>query len=141
MGYGEISLEEFESCKNKLTTPIDKRVEHVINENIRVKKACEYLEKKNITGLGEILFSAHNSLANLYEVSSYELDTAVNLAKNFGVIGARMTGAGFGGCTINIVEKENVEDFSIYTRREYQKKTGINPEIYKVEVVDGAHIL
>lgn len=138
---GELSYDEFKSCENVLPSPINKRVEHVISENLRVKRACEYLNHKDMDGLGKLLYLAHKSLRDLYEVSSYELDTAVSLAEEFGVIGARMTGAGFGGCTINMLYREKIDEFKTYVVPRYRKKTGLSPSIYEIEVSNGAHIL
>ncbi len=138
---GEISKEEFLLCKSKLSEPLDRRAEHVIFENDRVIKVVDSLKRGDIVSMGKILFEAHESLAKLYEVSSFELDTAFSLAREFGVVGARMTGAGFGGCTINIIDIDKEEGFVSYMKDKYLKATGLVPSIYKVKVVDGAKIL
>ena len=116
-------------------------MKHVIGENERVIKVVDLLKRGDIGGVGELLFKTHESLAHLYEVSSFELDTAVDLAREFGVIGARMTGAGFGGCTINLLDREKVDEFKSYIVPRYREKTGLTPSVYEVEVSDGAHIL
>ncbi len=138
---GEISKEEFLLCKSQVPDPLNRRAEHVIFENDRVIRAVDFLKKGDMVSLGKILFEAHESLAKLYEVSSFELDTAFSLAKEFGVVGARMTGAGFGGCTVNIVDRAREEEFISYMKHYYSKITGIEPSIYNVEVVDGAEVL
>ncbi len=138
---GEISKEEFLLCKSKLSEPLDRRAEHVIFENDRVIKVVDSLKRGDIVSMGKILFEAHESLAKLYEVSSFELDTAFSLAREFGVVGARMTGAGFGGCTINIIDIDKEEGFVSYMKDKYLKATGLVPSIYKVKVVDGAKVL
>ncbi len=138
---GEISKEEFLLCKLELLEPLDRRAEHVIFENERVMKVVDFLKEGDIVSMGKILFKTHESLANLYEVSSFELDTAFSLAREFGVVGARMTGAGFGGCTINIIDMDKEEEFISYMEDRYLKATGLMPSIYKVRVVDGAKVL
>ncbi len=138
---GEVSKEELLSCKEILPDPLDKRATHVILENERVLEAVELLKKGDIERLGGLLCAAHKSLSELYEVTSFELDTAFSLARKFGVVGARMTGAGFGGCTINILPGEREKEFASYMEREYLQITGIKPSVYRVEVADGASIL
>ena len=138
---GEVEKEEFFSCRDSLPPLIRNRVKHVIGENERVIKVVDLLKRGDIGGVGELLFKTHESLAHLYEVSSFELDTAVDLAREFGVIGARMTGAGFGGCTINLLDREKVDEFKSYIVPRYREKTGLTPSVYEVEVSDGAHIL
>ena len=115
------------------------RVKHVIYENQRVKKAVEVLEIGNLFAFGEILREGHASLRDLYEVTGFELDTMFDVAcQTEGCIGSRMTGGGFGGCTINIVKKNAVENFIETVGNAYKSKTGITPAFYVCDIGDGA---
>jgi galactokinase len=135
-----ITKEEYESAKNHIENDIiRKRVEHVIYENARVIKSFEALKRNDIEEFGRILVEAHASIRDLYEVTGRELDTMVEEAlKVDGVIGARMTGAGFGGCTVNIVKQEAIDRFIDIVGRNYTNKTGLTPEFYICETGDGA---
>ena len=118
------------------------RVKHVIFENERVKRAVSALENGNLKAFGTILCEAHASIRDLYEVTGPELDTMFEIASHTdGCIGARMTGAGFGGCTVNIVRKESAEAFIRDVGRAYTQRTGIVPEFYLCTAGDGAREL
>lgn len=118
------------------------RVKHVIFENARVKRAVSALENGNLKAFGTILCEAHASIRDLYEVTGPELDTMFEIASHTdGCIGARMTGAGFGGCTVNIVLKESAEAFIRDVGRAYTQRTGIIPEFYLCTAGDGAREL
>lgn len=136
----EITREEFEKYKDSIEDPIiRKRVTHVIYENDRVLKAVEALKRNDIKELGRLLVEANDSIRDLYEVTGKELDTMTSEAmKVEGVIGARMTGAGFGGCTVNIVPEDKVQLFIDQVGRNYKEQTGITPEFYVSEIGDGA---
>lgn len=136
----DVTVEEYERYKNEIKDEvIRKRVEHVIYENARVIKSFEALEKNDLATFGKLLVEAHASIRDLYEVTGLELDTMVEEAmKVTGVIGARMTGAGFGGCTVNIVKEESVDKFIRQVGENYTKKTGLIPEFYVSEIGDGA---
>lgn len=111
----------------------NKRALHVISENERVRMAYKALAAKQITSLGILLNESHNSLKVYYEVTGLHLDTLVELAQQqTGVLGARMTGAGFGGCTINLVHKNEVENFAMKVGKEYTAKTGLKADFYPV---------
>ena len=115
------------------------RVKHVIYENQRVKKAVEVLESGDLFAFGEILREGHASLRDLYEVTGFELDTMFDVAcQTEGCIGSRMTGGGFGGCTVNIVKKSAAEDFIKSVGSAYEAKTGITPAFYVCDIGDGA---
>ena len=115
------------------------RVKHVIFENQRVKKAVEILESGDLFAFGEILREAHISLRDLYEVTGFELDTMFDIAcQTEGCIGSRMTGGGFGGCTVNIVKKSAVNNFIETVGNAYKEKTQITPEFYVCNIGDGA---
>jgi galactokinase len=133
-----IKREEFEEHKNKLPDVIKKRCEHVIFENERVKRAVDFLEKGALDDLGRLMIQSHNSLKELYEVSCRELDIMVDaFLKSYGVYGARMTGAGFGGCVIALVEKESQSEIINRVNQEYKDKTNIKGEFYICRISDG----
>lgn len=135
-----ISIPEFEQYKDKIEDEIvRKRVTHVIYENERVLLAVEALKKNDIKELGRLLVEANDSIRDLYEVTGRELDIMTAEAmKVHGVIGARMTGAGFGGCTVNIVSEDKVDLFIEQVGKNYKEQTGITPAFYVSEISDGA---
>lgn len=117
---------------------VGKRALHVISENERVKQATEVLQAGDIIKLGELLYASHQSLKELYEVSGRELDAIVDFSKTFeGCIGARMTGAGFGGCAIALVEKEKANDYGEKLVAYYENVVGYKPEVFISEIGDG----
>ena len=135
----DVSVADFEKYENDLPEPIRRRCRHVITENDRTVKAAKALENGDREALGELMKQSHESLKNDYEVSSRELDLMVGIARRCdAVFGARMTGGGFGGCTINIVRSEAVEEFSGKIRKEYRLATQIDPDVYVVKADDGA---
>ncbi len=116
-----------------------RRCRHVISENARVLDAAQALKNGDLTRFGDLMYASHTSLRDDYEVSCKELDLIVNLARKCrGVLGSRMTGGGFGGCTVNLVEAETVEEFKASISREYEGETGLLPEIYVCTAADGA---
>ena len=118
---------------------IRKRAKHVISENGRVVEAVKVLKNNNIIRFGELMNQSHDSLKDDYEVTGMELDTLVYEGRKLpGVIGTRMTGAGFGGCTISIVRNDDSEKFMTTLSKVYQKKTGIVPDFYQPEIGNGA---
>ena len=136
----DVSPKEFEEYKTELSTVVRKRCEHVIYENERVLQAKDSLQAGNLDQVGELITASHQSLKNLYEVSCQELDLMVDLALEIdGVVGARMTGAGFGGSTVNLVKKEAVAKFKNKEAQQYQKETNVEPDIYVCNIEDGAH--
>jgi len=136
---GDISCAEFEQYKSLIKDDtIRKRVEHVIYENDRVLKSVEALERGDILQFGKYMVDSHNSLRDLYEVTGIELDIMVEEAlKVDGTIGSRMTGAGFGGCTVSIVREDAVEAFIEKVGESYFNKVGIKAEFYISEAADG----
>ena len=136
---GEITAGEFAKYKHLIIDEVVlKRVCHVISENDRVLKAVEALKAGNVELFGELMNKSHNSLRDDYEVSCFELDTMVEEArKTPGVVGSRMTGAGFGGCTVSIVKEEAVDEFIAVVGKNYEEKTGIKPEFYVTEPGNG----
>jgi len=118
---------------------IYRRCHHVITENARVLSAAEALEQHDLHRFGELMGESHRSLRDDYEVSCDELDLMVELANKVeGVFGARMTGGGFGGCTINLVQVEKVEQFKSYVASEYERITKLKPDVYVCEASNGA---
>ena len=139
----EITSSEFENLKNLIEDETCiKRATHVVYENERTKKAVEVLEKNNLKEFGELLNQSHNSLRDLYEVTGIELDTLVEISLNQkGVLGSRMTGAGFGGCTISLVEEKCIPSFIENVGKKYKNKIGYEPSFYIVEVGSGSRKL
>jgi len=136
----DVNLEDFNSVKERLPEIIQKRAEHVIMENRRVKACKQALQDNDLEQAGRLITSSHNSLSNLYKVSCEELDIMVEAALNIeGILGARMTGAGFGGSTINLVEDQAVPEFINSLKKKYKSKTGISPDIYECEIVNGSN--
>ncbi len=112
-----------------------KRLRHVVNENARVKFAAEYLENNQPVKFGEMMNLSHESLVNDFEVSCIELDTLVKIAlETEGVVGARMTGAGFGGCTINLIHKDAIDIFTKRIKEQYKKITSLNATLYNISI-------
>ena len=140
---GELTEEEFEEVKNVITDPIvRKRAKHAVYENQRTLKAVKALENNNLLLFGKLMSESHISLRDDYEVTGKELDTLVSLAWEMpGVIGARMTGAGFGGCTVSIVKEENVQNFIDTITKKYTEIIGYAPDFYVATISDGARKL
>ena len=119
-----------------------KRAKHAVYENQRTIKAYNALKANDLEAFGKYMNASHISLRDDYEVSCDEIDILVNLAWQIpGVIGSRMTGGGFGGCTVSIVKNDVVEDFIEKVREGYQARTGRRAEFYVVDVGEGAHRL
>lgn len=136
----EASLEEVDKIVSDLI--LKKRAYHVITENGRVLKSVEVLQKGELTEFGRLLNASHASLKNDYEVTGIELDTIVKEAQQFqGCLGARMTGAGFGGCAIAIVETGLVDQFIKKVGASYTRQIGLQPEFYVSSIGDGVHQL
>ncbi|WP_077623575.1 galactokinase [Sediminibacillus massiliensis] len=137
---GGISIEQFEQKKHLIKNETDrKRAKHAVYENQRTIKALEYLESGDIPGFGDLMNQSHLSLKNDYEVTGLELDTIVEAAwKQEGVLGARMTGAGFGGCAIALVPAQTIESFQANVNRIYKDKVGYDADFYPATISDGA---
>ncbi len=135
----DITVDEFQTHESQLPATVRRRCRHVVTENDRTLKAFRALRDGNTELLGRLMNASHESLRNDYEVSSRELDTMVEIAsRHEAVIGARMTGGGFGGCTINLVRPDGVEDFREFVSRGYQAATNICPDVYVVKADEGA---
>lgn len=136
---GELTEEEFEENKDLIKSETrQKRAKHAVYENQRTIKAVKALKENKIDLFGELMIASHNSLRDDYEVTGKELDTLVEESlKQDGVIGARMTGAGFGGCAVSIVKSDKVDDFIKNVGKGYKDKIGYNADFYAVEIGDG----
>ena len=140
---GELTIEEFEENKNLIKDEVRrKRAKHAVYENQRTLKAQKELSDGNLSEFGKLMNQSHESLRDDYEVTGIELDTLVEIAwEQEGVIGSRMTGAGFGGCTVSIVRTDKVESFIKNVGEKYKEKIGYDADFYIVEVSEGARIL
>ena len=140
---GELTEEEFESYKGAIADPIrEKRAKHAVYENQRTIKAVKALKDNDIKLFGELMNASHVSLRDDYEVTGIELDTLVeNSWKQEGVIGSRMTGAGFGGCTVSIVKTDCVDAFIKNVGEAYLAKIGYAADFYVVDIGDGPSVL
>ena len=140
---GELTEEEFEEVKDCIGDPIKtKRAKHAVYENQRTLKAVKALEENDLELFGKLMNASHVSLRDDYEVTGIELDTLVELAwETEGVIGARMTGAGFGGCTVSIVKDECIDNFKETITVKYKEKIGYEPDFYVVSISDGTRKL
>ncbi len=134
------SPEELSPYKDKMGEKVYNRCKYVVEEIVRTQEAAKFLQENNLIEFGKLMFQTHEGLSKLYEVSCKELDFLVEQAKaNKNVIGARMMGGGFGGCTINIIKKEGEKDFLANTTAAYKKQFNIEAEIIEVEIGDGTH--
>ena len=135
----DLTLEDLKHYQNQISSVDFRRCRHVITENDRVKDAKAALESADLARFGELMYLSHDSLDQDYEVSCRELNIMVKLAREFeGVYGARMTGGGFGGCTITLVESKVVPEFQATVAREYEKLTGLSPQIVVSAAAAGA---
>ncbi|MEP7108118.1 MAG: galactokinase [Ferruginibacter sp.] len=132
------SADELEAVKNEMGSKVYNCCRYVVEEIGRTRKAAMLLQQNDIAGFGKLMFETHEGLSKLYEVSCDELDFLVQQAWKYpAVIGARLMGGGFGGCTINIVAADGIANFIEDTSREYQQQFDIIPEAYIVETADG----
>ena len=140
---GELTEEEFEAVKDAIKDPVrQKRAKHAVYENQRTVQAVAALKANDIAKFGELMNASHVSLRDDYEVTGIELDTLVEEAWNCpGVIGSRMTGAGFGGCTVSIVKTEDIDNFIAKVGAAYKEKIGYAADFYVVDIGDGAGVL
>jgi galactokinase len=136
-----LTPEEFEEISDVITDPVvKKRAKHAVYEENRCVNAVKELNAGNIEAFGKLMLGSHESLRDDFEVSCGELDVLVEEAwKCEGTIGARMTGGGFGGCTVNIVKGAAVDSFVKKVGENYQARTGLSADFYVVSIGDGAH--
>ncbi len=135
----DIDINSFEKHRHLINDPVlERRALHVISENFRVGEAAEALKANDLITFGKLMYASHQSLKDWYEVSGRELDTIVEFCRSYkDCIGARMTGAGFGGCAIALVEKNKFEDFSSKITEYYNEKIGYKPAVFASETGNG----
>jgi galactokinase len=135
----DVTISDIERFRHKLPEVIYKRCRHVVSENSRVMEAAEGLDRGNLSRVGALMRASHRSLRDDFEVSCAELDLLVDLASQAdGVYGSRMTGGGFGGCTVNLVSANSVASFKEAIVKGYSRATGREPEIYVCSPANGA---
>ena len=140
---GDLTEEEFETHKHAIKSEIrQKRAGHAVYENQRTIKAVAALKENDVETFGKLMNASHVSLRDDYEVSCEEIDILVDLAwATPGVVGSRITGGGFGGCTVSIVKNDAVDNFVSTIGKAYAEKVGHEAEFYVVDIGDGAHVL
>jgi galactokinase len=137
----DVTVEEFESRAHELEPLIRRRARHVVTENARTLEAAEVMERGDGERMGVLMNASHASLRDDFEVSRRELDVMVELAQAHpACLGARMTGAGFGGCAVALVRAEGAEDFAASVTSAYQEATGLEPKLYVCTASEGASI-
>jgi len=137
----DISSDQLTRHANDIPPIIYKRCRHVVEENQRVRDAAACLRAGDLTCFGELMRQSHRSLRDLYEVSCRELDIMAEVAEGIpGFYGGRMTGGGFGGCTLNLVESKNAAAFAQEISGRYQQAVGIKPAVYICSADDGARL-
>lgn len=137
-----VSVAEFHRNKNKLPELVARRAQHVVEEIQRTEHAVFLLEQDNVRAFGRLMNECHESLRDLYEVSCPELDVMVNIARSLdGCYGARLTGAGFGGCTVNLVAQTEADKFASELAARYTQETNKIPNVYICRADDGAGVV
>jgi galactokinase len=135
----DVSPEQLAAHSKVIPPVVYKRCLHVVEENLRVKRTAQSFRSKDLASVGQLMAESHRSLRDLYEVSCPELDAMVDAAQGLtGFHGGRMTGGGFGGCTVNLVESSESGNFANNISEAYRVKTGIIPEVYVCSAADGA---
>lgn len=138
----DVDLFTLNKYKDELNPVVYKRCRYVLEENKRVHNACEHLVNNDFNSFGQRMYESHYGLRDMYEVSCNELDALVEIAKDSpGVLGARMMGGGFGGCTINLVEENQIPAFISNTQKAYKEITGDDIEIYRTNFGGGTKLL
>jgi len=134
----DVSVDDLEKMESQMSEPLKKRARHVVTENARVLSAVAAINSCDLRRLGELINASHESLRYDFEVSCPELDTMVEIARRQpGVLGARMMGGGFGGCTINLMLPNTRGEFMSKVSRAYRAETSIEPELYDVRIAAG----
>jgi galactokinase len=134
----DVSWEDFQRWEAQMPEPHRRRARHVISENQRVLEGRDALRCGDVARLGEMMYASHESSRINYENSTPELDLLVDLARQYGAIGARLTGAGWGGATINLVHEHQMEEFARQVCEEYTRQTGIQPVVHRCHISQGA---
>lgn len=138
----DVDMAMLNHLSKELDEVVFKRCTYVIEENDRVQEACQQLKEQDIIGFGKNLYKSHHGLSHLYDVSCKELDFLIERAKASPyVVGARMMGGGFGGCTINIIKIGKEELFIDDIRQAYSKEFGISPEVYETQISKGTSVV
>lgn len=141
----EVTTSQLEAAKTKMDELSYRRARHVVGEIERTTKAAQLMMNNNWSGVGELMYQSHNSLRDDFEVSTGELDLMVELAKELhrdgGVYGARMTGGGFGGCTVTLVRTDKLAKVQEHLQTQYQNRTGIEPSIFASRPAQGARVV
>jgi galactokinase len=136
-----VGVEQFRRYADRLPGIVAKRAQHIVEEIARTAQAVELLDKNDVVRFGKLMNACHASLRDLYEVSCPELDVMTVLAQSLpGCYGARLTGAGFGGCTVNLVAGQAAKAFARDLAAGYTQETGLKPEIYICRATDGAGV-
>jgi galactokinase len=137
----DFTLEQINNYDYELPELVYRRCAFILKENARLLKGCQLLANNDLLAFGQLMFETHEGLSHQYEVSCKELDFLTATAKTFdGVVGARMMGGGFGGCSINIVKKTAEEAFTKYIQSAYEQQFDKTPEVYSTQIEDGAKI-
>ncbi|CAM3968820.1 galactokinase [Cohnella lubricantis] len=136
---GQLTLAQFEANEHLIADEtVRRRARHVVEEIDRVGRSVEVLSKNDLAAFGLLMNASHDSLRDLYEVTGDELDAMVEAAREVpGVLGSRMTGAGFGGCTVSLVHQDSVERFISEVGSKYEERTGLKPAFYVCDIGDG----
>jgi len=135
----DVQVGDLETWKHVLPATVYRRCRHVVAENRRVLAAASALQSSEFARFGDLMYQSHASLRDDYQVSCRELDLLVDLASSYADVGgARMTGGGFGGCTVNLLRAEAADSFKEHILRAYREATGISPEVYVCEPGQGA---
>jgi galactokinase len=135
----DVSFDQLAAHEGDLPPLVYRRCLHVVRENERTLQAARLFESGDLGGVGQLMRASHESLRDLYEVSCSELDDMVEAADGLaGYVGGRMTGGGFGGCTINLVEQKHAESFAQAVGERYRKKTGVRPDVFICNAANGA---
>jgi galactokinase len=138
----DVSIDMLEKCKSLMNSTIYRRCKYVVEENDRVLRACKELEKSDLKAFGAFMNQTHEGLKRDYEVSCKELDFLKILVEDKPqVYGSRMMGGGFGGCTINLIENDGIEEISIYAAKKYKQAFNIDLKTYVTSIGSGTNII
>ena len=138
----DVTITMLETARHIMNATVYQRCLYVVEENLRVVEICRCLELSQLPEIGKLLFDTHDGLQHEYEVSCKELDFLVEAARlHPGVLGARMMGGGFGGCTLNLIEEDSVEEFTAAAVKAFQIRFGIEPKVYQVNTVNGTSLV
>ncbi|GGD75851.1 galactokinase [Paenibacillus nasutitermitis] len=140
---GQLSLQDFNSSKHLIKDEtVRRRAQHVVEEIDRVIRSIDVLKDHDLAAFGQLMNQSHDSLRDLYEVTGMELDSMVEAARDIpGVLGSRMTGAGFGGCTVSLVHEDSIETFKTEVGRRYKEATGLDADFYVCKIGNGVEQL